>query len=105
VKNDIADKKTMMQLLPPDALEKIAEVFTLGADKYAEFNYLEGDGIELSRLHGSILRHMNEWAKGNDIDPEWGKKHLAHLGCCVMMMLQIEENCPQADNRSELLRK
>lgn len=105
VKNDITDKKVMMQLMPPDAMEKIAEVFTHGAEKYESWNYLEGDGIELTRLKGALDRHMNEWMKGNDIDPDSGKTHLAHAGCCVMMMLQITELRPQADDRSALLQR
>ena len=99
VKNDVKDGKVMMQLLPPHAMREIATVFTHGAQKYAEWNYLAGDGIELTRLQGALERHINAWAAGEDTDPDSGELHLAHAGCCIMMMLQITHSRPEADDR------
>ncbi|SDT46837.1 hypothetical protein SAMN05192545_3911 [Maribacter dokdonensis] len=35
----------------------------------------------------SALRHAFAYMKGEEIDPESGLKHLAHLMCCVMFEL------------------
>lgn len=81
--------KVKMELLPPYSLEKIAKVFTFGANKYEDWNYLKGDGLKLSRVYGSCLRHLNSWYKGEELDPETGENHLAHAGCCIMMLIEL----------------
>jgi hypothetical protein len=97
VKNDQKDEKNMLQLMPPLATERIAEVFTFGAKKYSDWNWSKG--MEYSRLYGAMQRHITAWYKGESIDPETGKSHLAHAGCCVMMLLEMEELRPDMDDR------
>lgn len=97
IKNDITDEKVMMQLLPPLAQERIAEVFTYGAKKYADWNWSKG--IEYSRLYGALNRHMSAWYKGENTDSETGKSHLAHAGCCIMMLLELDEIRKDLDDR------
>lgn len=96
-KNDILDNKNMLQLLPPLAQERIAEVFTYGSKKYSSWNW--ANGIEYSRLYGALQRHLTAWYKGEEIDPETGKSHLAHAGCCIMMLLETNELRKDLDDR------
>jgi hypothetical protein len=77
--------KPRLELLPPDALITVAKVFGYGAQKYADWNWCEG--FKWSRLHGAALRHLLAWQSGEDVDPESGLPHLAHAGCCVLMLL------------------
>ena len=44
------DRKPRVDLVPPHALLAVADVMTYGADKYAAWNFLEGEGLEFSRL-------------------------------------------------------
>lgn len=97
VKND--QDKIRVELLPVEALLDIAEVFTLGAKKYADWNYLNGEGLKVSRVYASAIRHLFKWFMGEDNDSEWGKSHLAHAGCCVMMLIMIYKYRKDADNR------
>jgi hypothetical protein len=90
--------KVKMELLPPYSLEKIAKVFTFGANKYEDWNYLKGDGLKLSRVYGSCLRHLNSWYKGEELDPETGENHLIHAGCCIMMLIELV-NAKNNDDR------
>jgi hypothetical protein len=90
--------KVKMELLPPYSLEKIAKVFTFGANKYEDWNYLKGDGLKLSRVYGSCLRHLNSWYKGEELDPETGENHLVHAGCCIMMLIELV-NAKNNDDR------
>lgn len=83
--------KIRMELLPPYALEQIAKVFTFGSKKYDSWNYLNGEGLSYSRVYGAALRHLNAWYKGELIDSETGESHLAHAGCCIMMLLELEK--------------
>lgn len=82
--------KIRMELLPPHALEEIAKVFTHGAEKYEDFNYLKGKGLDLNRLYGACLRHLNSWKKGELNDKESNYSHISHAACCLMMILEIE---------------
>jgi hypothetical protein len=89
--------KIKMELLPPLALKGIAEIFTFGANKYASWNWSKG--MEWSRLHGALMRHMNAWYMGEANDPESGKSHLYHAGCCIMMLIELTESYPEGDDR------
>ena len=60
------------------------EILTFGAAKYAAWNWTKG--IQFMRVFGALLRHLFEWVKGNEIDPESGKSHLDHAGCCIMFL-------------------
>lgn len=84
-------EKIRMELLPPNSLEKIAKVFTYGAKKYESWNYLKGEGLDLDRVYGACLRHLNAWYKGELTDLETGESHLAHAGCCIMMLMELQE--------------
>lgn len=83
------DEKVRMELLPPVSLERIAEVFTYGAVKYDDWNW--ANSMKASRLYGALMRHMNAWYQGENLDPESGLPHLAHAGCCIMMLLDSME--------------
>lgn len=102
VKHD--EEKTKMHLLPPGPLIKIAEVFTLGANKYAPWNYLKGEGMDRTRMYDALQRHLLAWLSGEDEDKEWNKSHLAHAGCCLLMLMQLEQNRPKSDDRPKEIR-
>lgn len=93
--------KPMMYLLPPKAQKAIAEVLTYGAKppKYSEYNYKNGKGLDWDRPFSAMLRHLNSWNDGEDIDPESGYTHLAHAGCCIMMLLDLVESGIGKDTR------
>lgn len=82
--------KVGLQLLPFEALEEIAKVLDFGAQKYAAHKWR--DGMKWSRLLGALLRHTFAWARGQDTDPETGRSHLAHAGCCVVFLLAYTLN-------------
>jgi hypothetical protein len=72
-------------LLPVEPMEELLKVFTFGEKKYDRFNYR--GGFKQSRLLAAILRHVTSHMKGESIDPESGLRHLAHAGCCILMIL------------------
>ena len=95
-KND--SEKIRWELLSVDAMNEIAKVMTFGAKKYSTYddagNKLEDGannwrgGFDWSRLIGAAYRHLSAFHNGEDIDPESGLPHLAHLGCCTMFLLE-----------------
>lgn len=85
--------KTNWHLLPMDALEEIAKVLEFGAGKYDAWNWADGGGFKYSRLFNSSMRHLVAWFwRKEDLDPETGISHLAHLGCNVLFLLHYVLN-------------
>ena len=95
--------KPRMDLLPPIAQEQVAEAFTYGANKYAPWNYLN-EGLDTSRLFAATIRHLNEWNKGNDIDPESNVSHLGHAGANIAMLIETLKHYPNKDDRFKKLK-
>lgn len=89
--------KAPMELLSHKALLQIAEVFGHGAEKYGRFNYK--NGLDWGRVIGAAYRHLGAFNSGEDTDPESGYSHVAHLGCCVIMLLDYISSHPELDNR------
>lgn len=76
-KNDRLDHKVRMELLPMDALEAVAKIYTFGAEKYGVGTWRQlADGSE--RYRAALLRHMTAECKGEELDPESGLPHVFH---------------------------
>jgi hypothetical protein len=58
----------------------------LGADKYGPWNWRE-TGVCASTYVNAILRHLNAWRDGEDLDPESGISHLAHIACSANILM------------------
>lgn len=89
--------KARVELLPARPLFAIAEVLGFGAEKYADHNWRRG--FKWSRMGGAALRHLLAWLDGEDLDPETGKSHLAHLGCDTLFLLEYEITGSGIDDR------
>ena len=90
-------EKPRMDLLDNDFLVGVSEVLGFGAKKYKAHNWRAG--INYSRLIGAAYRHLGAINSGEDIDPESGKPHVDHLGCCVMFLSHFMKNRPDLDDR------
>jgi len=77
--------KAPLSLVPADALSEIAHVFAFGARKYSAFNWT--GGFDHRRLYDALLRHSFASLAGEEADEESGRDHLAHAGCCILMLL------------------
>ncbi len=69
-------KDERYDLFPFDALDEVARVYSVGAKKYEDDNWLRGYAWRLSA--GALLRHVARFMCGEDRDPETGCLHLAH---------------------------
>lgn len=90
-------EKVRPELLPIGPLLAISEVLTFGAKKYADHNWRKG--FKWTRLIGAAMRHLFAYARGENKDPETGLSHLAHLGCCVVFLLEHEQRGLGEDDR------
>lgn len=89
--------KIRMELLPPELLTAVASILTFGAKKYDDRNWEKG--MAWSRVYGALLRHLNSWWAGEQCDPETGKSHLWHAGCCIAFLISYEERKVGIDDR------
>jgi len=85
-KQAAGSKKTPLGLIPAPAMEEIANVLKLGASKYGEYNWRKTVVSTNTYVH-AILRHLNAWRDGEDLDPESARSHIAHIaaGCCILL--------------------
>ena len=82
--------KLQYGLLPPLALREIVEVLTFGAEKYEPDNWRRvPDGPR--RYFDAAQRHLWAYKSGEMYDQETGVSHLAHALCCIMFMLDLDE--------------
>ena len=95
VKHD--SEKPRMDLLSTKALIQVAKVMGMGAKKYGDSNWR--GGLAWSRVIGAALRHLTAFNDGENIDPESGLSHIAHLSCCAMFLLEYIETHPELDDR------
>lgn len=90
-------KAARFDLLPPEALFAIAEVFGYGAEKYAPNNWRKGYDWNLN--FQALERHLWAFWSGEDNDPESGLPHLGHAGFHIMALLTFMQTHPEFDNR------
>lgn len=89
--------KVRLELIPPSLLTAVGTILTFGAVKYAPRNWEQG--ISWGRVFGALMRHMWAWWKGENTDPETGKSHLWHAGCCIAFLIEYEDTHPEFDDR------
>ena len=83
-------EKPMLDLIPYDSLEEIGKVLNFGAKKYDRANW--ANGISYSRLISASLRHINQFNKGEDKDPESQASHIANAACNLIFLLWMEKS-------------
>lgn len=77
-KDRIGSTKPPMSGFPTPAMLEAGAVFLLGARKYGRHNWRR-DAVFASAYYDGIHRHLARWWEGEDIDPESGLSHLAHI--------------------------
>jgi len=78
-------KLARFDLIPPDALWELAEVYGRGADKYEDRNWEKG--YKWSLNVAALQRHLNLWLMGEDEDLETGCLHMAQVAWHAFTLL------------------
>lgn len=89
--------KARFDLVPPEAMEAMAEILTYGAAKYGDRNWEKG--MAWSRPYAATLRHMFAWFRGVKADPETGKSPLWHALCELAFLVTYEVRGTGKDDR------
>lgn len=80
------DSKPPLDLLEHPAEIEIARALATGAHKYGKKNFRAIGSIKASVYGGAVRRHIGAWLNGEDIDPDSGLSHLAHVGACIHVL-------------------
>ena len=97
-KGAIGATKTPLALIPPYAMEQTAWVHRLGAEKYGPYNWRD-TGVCATTYVAAIMRHLNAWRDGEDLDPESGISHMAHVACSCNILLDAQHCNTLQDDR------
>jgi hypothetical protein len=68
------DGKPRFDLLPPEPLFALSELYGFGAKKYAARGWEEG--MSWGRCFGALMRHAWKFWRGEDYDAETGAHHM-----------------------------
>lgn len=89
--------KADLSLIPIATLEDEARVWMYGEAKYKRFNWMKG--MPWSVPLACAMRHLAAWQSGEDLDPESGQPHLAHVMCNIRMLTLYTKTYPEGDDR------
>lgn len=92
--------KAPMHLIPPYALEQTAWVHKFGAERYGPFNWRD-TGVCATTYVSAIMRHLNAWRDGEDLDPESGISHIAHIATSCNILLDAGHCGTLQDDRNK----
>lgn len=96
------DDKRRYDLVPSEALGKIVDVLTYGANKYDDRNWEKG--IKWGRVFAATMRHMWAWWRREEKDDESSIIHLAHAGCNILFLIHfiLNKKYEKFDDRPEI---
>ena len=89
--------KLRYDLIPAYPLERLAVVYTIGAAKYDDWNWLKG--FNYSQIYAAIMRHVQAWWMGRSVDLEDGQHPLASVAWGVFALMELERLGAGTDDR------
>lgn len=89
--------KLRYDLIPPFPLSQLAQVYTDGAAKYGDENYLKG--MPFRRVLAALIRHVEAYRAGETLDPESGSPHMAHAAWQCFTLMAYENLGVGEDDR------
>lgn len=84
-------------LLPVLPMRNVAQLYGIGAAKYASHNWRKG--YAWSNSYAAMMRHANRFWAGESIDPQGGFHHLAAVVFHALALMEFEQTHPEKDDR------
>ena len=91
------EEKIRFDLIPGDALEALAKVYTYGTKKYSAQNWRKG--LEWSRVFGALMRHAWAFWRGEEIDEESGLPHIMQAAWACFSLHVYSKTRREFDDR------
>ena len=82
--------KPRWSLLPADTIPEVIDVLEFGAQKYSPGNWAHVPDAR-TRYYDAMMRHIESWWRGEKVDPDSGKPHLAHACCCILFLMAFDK--------------
>ncbi len=89
--------KPMYSLIPPLPLRELAKLYTFGSEKYAAYNWAKG--FTYSRCVDALMRHLNLWQEGENLDEESQVHHMAAVAFYAFAILHFHFTKTGTDDR------
>jgi hypothetical protein len=89
--------KSPVSLIPPDIWLELADLFGVGAKKYAPHNWAKG--MEWHRVQDALHRHLLKWESGETQDEDDGQRHLISCIWCALVLAYYEKHKIGTDDR------
>lgn len=90
--------KIRIDLVPPEMILSLATVLTYGSIKYSDRNWEKG--FPHMSVYASTMRHLMEWAEGDNVDEESGLQHIEQAMCNLgMIATQMRRHRYDLDDR------
>ena len=77
-------------------------VMHIGGTDYGFYNWCEHP-MKASTYYNAIQRHLNAWWQGEDLDPESGFPHMAHIRASAGIIIDQQETERMIDDRPKML--
>lgn len=90
-------KPEVFAQFPVEELFEVARVYGFGASKYEAHNFRRG--YEWSKSFDAMQRHAFAFWGGEDLDPESGLPHMAHVAWHAFTLLSFMREHPDFDDR------
>lgn len=90
-RRDTQEGKPRYDLIPVEGLERLADLYARGAEKYGDNNWAKGQPY--SRVYASLFRHMIQWRQGDR-----SEDHLAAVAWNAMALMFYDEQMPELDD-------
>ena len=97
-KTALGEAKPKLSDTPTIGIREMGRVHTMGAAKYGKFNWREHT-VSSSVYYDAAMRHLMAWYEGEDLDPESGLDHRAHVMACMNILMDAEDRGKLNDNR------
>jgi len=98
-KDSIGADKVPLHLWPTTATALGAMALLDGAMKYGRSNY-RAIGVRASIYFDALQRHLFKWFEGEELDPDSGLPHLAHVLACVAILVDAQACGKLNDDRA-----
>lgn len=92
-------KQEQYSMIPVDPLAEVARVYGYGAQKYDRDNWRKGYAWSLSL--DALLRHIEQFRRGESVDTESGRKHLAHAAFHLFTLMEYDSKGLGTDDRGD----
>ncbi len=94
----VGRNKPQMHAVPPEVLLLLGKALADGEVKYGRFNW-RTKPIVISDYYDAMWRHLVAWYGGEDVAPDSGTHHLAHIMASCAILLDAEAHKALQDDR------